>query len=620
MSERRRQRPIGLMRRLTLILAGLALLLLVVLMAGAGAMHVVGPERMVQRLAALALDRPATIGRLSVTWDDPLTIEIRDIRLANRPGGADADMVRIGRLAALLDLGALLRGRLRYESMVIERAEIALERAADGTGNWEFGGGTPLPGPAVVPASRTQFPILFRATIRDSRITYASGTGVPLEIGLREVRIAADDEHAPATIEGVGRYNNVGLQMEARTGSLAALRAGGEPFPIAVGLSDLGGARVDFDGTLDEPLDMEGARGRLALHAPSIGALASQFGTDLKMDVDLAFEGGFTRNGSAWRLTDARGTFMEQPFTGFLFLDEGGRGQADSFSTDLDLRRLDVGELLTRLREAGRARGGEVDLTLNDNPTMPRVTGSLRVDRLLYEHVELREAAVRGHLSRGEGVLENGSARLAGGTLSLSAAARTVAAGTALTLDAHGRNLSLAALFALANMDVPPADGQVEARVNLHGTGRALEPILARLNGQMVATMNGGTIAASVVEQATTDLRALFRRRDERVPLQCVLAVLSLRGGQGELGPARLRTPAGEVHAAGSLDLTDNTMNLVVQGRRSGSLALDLPIRISGPLASPGTDLAAHGVPDPVLLPALPAALAKQVRTSPCRW
>lgn len=615
-----RPRPVSVMRRLTLILAGLALLLLVTLLVGAGALHLVGPERVVQRLASSALERDVVLGRLEVVWDDPLTIEIRDLRLANRPGGTANDMIRIGRLAALLDLGALLRGRLRYGSIVIENADIALERGPDGTGNWELGGGGPsLPGPAVVPADRTQFPILFRATVRDSRVTYSSGAGPPLNIALTDIRIAADDERAPATIDGVGRYNNVVVQLEARTGSLTALRNGGEPFPVTLGLSDLSGARVDFDGTLDEPLDMEGARGRLALHAPNIGALASQFGAELKMDVDLAFEGGFTRNGNAWRLTDARGTFLEQPFHGFLFLDEGARGQPDSFSTELDLQRLDLVDLTARMRTEKRTNGGQIDLNLNTNATMPRVAGTLRVDRLLHAHIELRGVAVRGYLARGEGVLEEGHARIADGTLAMDASARTVADGTAITLNAHGRELSLTALFALMNMDVQPAGGQVEAQLKLRGTGRALEPVLARLSGQMVATLNDGTIAASAVEQATTDLRALFRRRDERIPVQCALAVVSLHEGKGELGPARLRTPDGEVHAAGTVDLADSTLDLIIQGRRSGSLALDLPIRVRGPLSAPGVDISAQALPDPVLLPALPAALARQVQDSPCR-
>jgi len=105
----------------------------------------------VERQASDGLQRRVTIGAFKVGWGDPLAIEFSDLRIANASWGSEPEVVRIGHLSALIDVHALLRGVLRYESLRIEDATIVLERDQAGAGNWKFANGGLGGGVAIVP-------------------------------------------------------------------------------------------------------------------------------------------------------------------------------------------------------------------------------------------------------------------------------------------------------------------------------------------------------------------------------------------------------------------------------------------------------------------------------------
>ena len=135
---------VAAMRRLRFALLGLVALLAL----GAAALVALPADR----LARMAAERiEAETGR-AVAVDGPvratlwpgLGVTAEGIRVANAPWSSQGPMVVAERMAATLDAGALLRGRLRLAELRLDGAALTLEHSAAGEGNWQVastGGG-----------------------------------------------------------------------------------------------------------------------------------------------------------------------------------------------------------------------------------------------------------------------------------------------------------------------------------------------------------------------------------------------------------------------------------------------------------------------------------------------
>src|SRR5690349_9934454 len=196
----------SLIRRIALTLA--ALLVLLLLAAGGSVLWFLHADLrpILEQHASDALGRRVTVGSLQIRWGNPLGIEVKDLAIANASWGSEPDMVRIGQVSAVVDLGSLLEGVLRYERLHIADARIVLERNAEGTGNWKFGGGGS--GAGLVPKRRTEFPTLVDFAGERGLITYRTRSGSLIEIRLDRVAISSPGEGTPVRLLAQGAYNN----------------------------------------------------------------------------------------------------------------------------------------------------------------------------------------------------------------------------------------------------------------------------------------------------------------------------------------------------------------------------------------------------------------------------
>jgi uncharacterized protein involved in outer membrane biogenesis len=92
------------------------------------------PE-VVNRLQA-ELGRPVQIGHLGLTFRPELAIRVDDFALGNTPGFPKGDVVRIHRVYAVVDAGALWDRRVIIKSLELSDPSISL--LADSRGHWNF--------------------------------------------------------------------------------------------------------------------------------------------------------------------------------------------------------------------------------------------------------------------------------------------------------------------------------------------------------------------------------------------------------------------------------------------------------------------------------------------------
>jgi uncharacterized protein involved in outer membrane biogenesis len=532
-----------------------------------------------ERQASDGLQRRVTIGAFKVSWTAPLAIEVSDLRIANAGWGSVPDMVRVGHLSGLIDVRALLRGVLRYENLRIEDLTVVLERDPAGIGNWKFGGGGLGGGLAIVPKNRTQFPTLIDFALARGLVTYRTTSGKILSIALDRIVARATGDDTPIVLQGNGTYNDVAATFDATFESSVALRDAGRPVAATIAIAGKD-TTLAFDGTMTEPVDFEGVRGPLTLEARTLNGLLKLFGVDATAKLPLAIAGDLKRDGDDWSLSKAAGKLAENTFAGALGLHEGGRGEPDDISADLAMKTLDLDGLMSALGH---------DKTKSDVATLPlrldlngvNLTTQLSADQVTLASRRFAAVKLDGKLAAGDVTLRGLAFALAGGTVSASG---SLQAGGHLALTAFLTKAAADAVAQLVGSDGGEIRGRLDGGVTLDMTGKTLGAALKTSHGAAIMTMTDGDVARELLERVSADLRTIFRAGDGRVPVTCLLGVLTLKDGIGLLSPLRLESQEATLMGAGSIDFAGKRLDLRLQSDHdtTGFFALDVPIAVKG--------------------------------------
>ena len=573
-----------IVRLVSLTLVGLVILLLMA--AGAGALYLSQADLkpLVEREASESLGRTVTFGSFQVRWGDPLHVEFTDLSIANAPWGSKPQMVRIGKFSAQLEVGPLLHGVLHYRQLRLSDVTVVLERDPHGIGNWKFAGGGGL---GLVPKNRTQFPTLIDFAGDRGLITYRTRSGNVLHIRLDRVAIASPDEETAVQLAAHGSYNNVPTRLDATTESFAVLRDGGVPFGARFTLA---GPDTDiaFNGTLREPLDFEGARGELSIEARKLDDLIAAMGGEGRADVPLTTAGILVRNGDHWSLAAAKGQLMQSDFSGALALTEGKPQQPDDIALDLGFSILDLDALAASFGNAQNTKD------LDALPLHPaalsalNATVDLTAAHLTVADRKLRTVTLGGRLNGGDVTLKELSFALGGGRLSASGALQGKDESGRLTLRARLAKAEIAQLARQLGANGDEIRGKLEAAASLSMTGPTVGAALPQSEGAAVLLMRDGAVARSLIERLSTDLRSLFRERQEQVPVTCLLGIVTVKNGVGIISPLRLESDAAVAVGSGKIDLVRERLDLTMRTEPDSTsfFALDIPVRISGPLDS----------------------------------
>ncbi len=377
-----------MVRWIASIALGLAALLIVLLVA---AWLLVGRFDLgpfAARRASAALGRPVAIGSLHVTPGRWITVELRGARLDNLPGGSRPVMAEFTSATAEVEALSLLRGPTVIRRLAVDGLQVLLERTADRTASWKFGPDRPAP---PGPASRAWFPTLLDAGLTRSEVDFRTSSGALLRTRLDDMTIRTADAEQPVRLAGSGAYNDVPITLEADLAPIATLRDASVPYGTDLRLAS-GDTTLHFQGTMTEPLDLDGARGALALIAPTPAAILAIAGVSSDLDPALRLSGTLEHPGPLWQLTDASGALDDSAITAAtLRLIEGGHGKPDDIAADLAFDQLDLNEVLGGGRRGSRA---DADLSLAvDRAPDTLVAARLSARQLAYAGI--RAADVR---------------------------------------------------------------------------------------------------------------------------------------------------------------------------------------------------------------------------------
>ncbi|NJO67670.1 MAG: AsmA family protein, partial [Rhodospirillales bacterium] len=275
-------------------------------------------------LASRALDREVRIeGNLSVDPGWITRIEVEGLSIGNPDWVTEPQMLRLATLQASVDIGELLKGRIRLPSVDLTSPALLLVRNEEGANNWRFG-------PADTSKDedeRTQtspLPIVERLTMTNGTVRFR-GPGPSPDIDLELARVTAVQNPAEMTIqmEADGTYQGEPFEMRVDAGSLAALQSK-KPYPIDLSVS-AGATRASASGRIADPLRLQGLDLAIDFKGNNAADLFPLTGVVLPPTPAFHITGTLRRDGPAWSLKNFRGTMGDSDLGGDVAVDFSGR-------------------------------------------------------------------------------------------------------------------------------------------------------------------------------------------------------------------------------------------------------------------------------------------------------
>ena len=573
----------------------------------------------------------------------PLTIRLSSqpamvaegITLTNASWGTRPELARVRKVTLFLDPFALLLGEVKVGRVLLEGADILVERNDVGDSNLEMlppvEGSGPHPGEnrSLRQRANPAFPWINIIEVKDSVLTVREGTGRPPTI----LEIASGTLKSPAA--------NQPLQLDAR---FAAPRA-----PTL----ELKGPAGSFDGWmrgLPGNIDVQGTLGdgKIAIKG-SIGVKGTALqvtseGPDLAAVgpyVHVALPGGGPYVLNAKATTQRNGLKIEVPSLKVGASEMAGeavfrldRQGAPTATVNIDIPRLDVGDFKPAASAPAApepAPPGQRRLV----PTMPFAASWLGRSNL---SVTARVGEMVGLQSK----VQNASLTLAASDTRFAfRAAATVGGGSAgfdlvydpagrvgqTTLTASANRVAFADLSTLLGIDLGLRDSVGDIDLRLRGGGRTTREALNSASGLIDVTMGKGLWPADSLIGFPSETVRLLGGNDGGVPFNCVAGRFEVSGGVANLRRLVVDTPRTTMVGGGFVHLRAEAWEFILapEARDNQNIPLTSPLRIKG-----GSGRATTGALEPNLsrliiaagvVPSLTAqitAAARQAGTNPC--
>lgn len=534
------------------------------------------------------LDRKVEIASLRISPGRWISVELRDVTLANLSSGSHADMLNLKNLQAEIDAWSLLFSTTPLvRSLVVEGLTLRLEKI-HGHKNWHFGETSHAPSGGNPPDYRG-VPTILALQVKNSEIIIRTTSGKFLHTRIDQAQVSSESANTPVQMNVRGSYNGLAATLTGDLDSFDALRRAPQPFPVRLHLHS-GHTSMAFRGTMTDPLNFDGIAGLLTLHAPTPDAFATLAGEALNLHLDIKLAGKFEHAGNDWKLSDFTGKINSDDFRGAtLHLAEGDHGKPDHIQVDLAFTRLNLNRIIAGAPPPGAAEK-HADITLNLDPKQdPVVDARFTVRDLTYAKMRVTDGRFTGMLAANSLAVSELSLSTFGARITAQAHAQSIPTGTRIAADVAMHNADIDALGRGFGVTALPLNGHIDGRLVVSAEGRTLNTAAHQARVSAVISMLGGSVEKRVIELGSTDLRAAFRRADGNAPLNCLLGVLDMRAGVGQIAPLRIRAETGTVAGSGRFDINNHTMDLLIgsQGETTNFFALDVPVRIHGRFDNP---------------------------------
>lgn len=547
-------------------------------------------------------------------WTTPV-IRAQDIRLANREGAPEPDMLRIEAAEIAVKIWPLLIGRIELPHVTLTRPQLVLEQIDKDTANWDLPAASEGKAveEAVVPEERSEFPVIGLLEIHEGTLKYRNAPrGLELDLSL-DTAVGEGGAERRFTVSGTGSLEGRAFNLNARGGSLEMLRESEKPWPLAADLT-MGATRVRASGTFTDPLQLRGIDVNLQVEGNNLADLFYLTGVPLPLSPPYRLAGRMVREKTVWSSDHFEGVVGDSDLSGNFAYDT--KGEPNFLKAELHSKLLDLDDLGGLLGFTPGTGEGETAAPEQQEEAQRRE----RAPRLLPDvpiNLERLRAANLDVLFRAEQIeapgwpfkgmdsrilLENGLLRFdplhfdladGSGAGMIVLDGRTDTPGVSARLDL--RRISLGRFFDGTRF-AETTQGHFGSHIELEGQGLSLAEVLGVSDGQVVATMSGGRISLLLLEAADIDIAEaapLLLGDDASAYIRCGVADFAVRDGVLRSNVFVLDTTDTNIQADVTLDLQNEIIDARAQAHTKDPsiLAVQSPILITGRLKSPDIGL-----------------------------
>lgn len=547
----------------------------------------------VERAVEARTGRSFEIGDLDVDPGRITMIRAGALRLGNADWSEQPVMASAERLELGVDVPSLLfRRETRIPLIRLAQPRLRLENGPEGRGNWDFGqrgdGTPPRLGQLRIDGGR----LLFVDAARD--------TEIEVDVASREPR--REGTPPPVVIEGGGRWRGREFRLQGRAESPLALRDAGQPYRIDLRAS-AGATRAHARGALINVFRLRNVDLELALSGEDLEDLYPLLGLPLPTTPPYSLEGRFRRDGDTWRYDEFTGKVGDSDLSGDAGVTVGGerpffRAQLTSTLLDFDdlagfvggTPRTDAGET----SGPGQAADGRV---LPDTPYQLEKLNAMDADvRLRAQRIDspvLPLEDMDAHLLLKDGLLrlEPLNFGAAGGEIRSNIRMNARDEPIRTRVDAELRGLDLGRLFPDAEL-AQEATGDIGGKLAITGSGNSVAQMLGNADGDIAVGMGSGEISNLLLELLGLDVAeamAFLLTGDRIIPIRCAFGDFAVRDGVMEARALAFDTTDTIVVGEGSLDLGEETLDLVLRPRPKDRSILTFrsPLVVDGTFADP---------------------------------
>ena len=531
---------------------------------------------------------------LSVRLGSEPAMVAEGVTLSNAAWGSRPDLARVRRMTLFLDPFSLFLGDVKIGRILLEGADILVERNEVGDSSLEMlpppDGSGPHPGENRSLRLRTSsaFPWISTVEVRDSVLTVTEGAGrPPVVIDVPNATFKAQAPNQTLQVEGrFGVAQGVPMDLTGTAGSFNGWMAG---LPGNIDLQGgFGDGKISIKGSIN-------AKGT-SLQVNSEGADVSVLGPYIRLPVPVGgpyvmnSKASTQRNGFKVEVTALKVGSSEAAGEALFRVDRKG---TPTIIVNADITRLDVSELKAPPASAAPAAPATAPMQ------QPRLIPALPFSANWLGRSALSVTVRLGEVVGLGAKMQNASVTLASGETRFTfRAAATVGGGSAgvdlvydpagrigqTTLTATANRVSLGELSTLLGLDLGLRDGVADVDLRLRGGGRTTRDALNTANGSIDVAMGKGMWPQSQLANWPPETQRLLGGTEAGVPFNCIAGRFEVSGGVANLRRLVVDTPRGVLVGGGYLHLRTEGWEFIVapEARDHQNASLATPMRIKG--------------------------------------
>ena len=566
---------------------------------------------------------------LSIRLSTKPALVAEGITLSNAPWGTRPELARVRKITLFLDPASLLLGEVKIGRILLEGADILVERNDVGDSNLEMlpppDGSGPHPGENKSLRLKTNpaFPWIGTMEVTDSVLTVREGITRPptvLEIASGTVKASASNQalqltarlNAPqaAPVELAGRAGTFDGWLRGLPGDIDVNGRLGDG-EIAI-KGSIGGKGTNLQVISEGPnLAVLGPYLRLSLPAGgpySLAAKALTIRNSLKIEVTTLKVGSSEVTGEAIFRPDRHGT--------------------PTATINIDSARIDVGDF--KPADAGALpmpSSGPRRLV----PTLPfsanwlgrsNISLTARVGEVHGLQGKVQSASVT-LASSDKRFTFRGAATVGGGSAGFDLVYDPTGRVGQATLTATATRVAVQDLSTLLGLDLGVRDAVADIDLRLRGGGRTTRDALNTATGTIEVALSKGSWPADSLQGFPADTVKLLGRADPGVAFNCAAGRFEVSGGVANLRRLVVDTPTATLVGGGYVHLRSEGWEFILapEARDNRNIGLSAPLRIKG-----GSGRTTTGALEPNLtklivpagtVPSLVAQLGQAARQQP---